>query len=46
MKLLFNNTKKGGLNMLEIIILELITALAILPLIWDLFKMRKKGGIK
>ena len=30
--------------MLELIILELITALAILPLIWDAFKMRKKGG--
>lgn len=32
--------------MLELIILELITAIAILPLIWDVFKMHKKGGIK
>lgn len=32
--------------MLEILIIEIITALAILPLIWDAFKMRKKGGIK
>ena len=30
--------------MLEILILELITALAIFPIIWDAFKMRKKGG--
>ena len=35
-----------GRNMLDIIIMELITALAIFPLIWDAFKMRKKGGIK
>ena len=32
--------------MLEIIILEIITALAILPIIWDVFKMHKKGGTK
>ena len=32
--------------MLDIIILEIITALAILPLLWDVYTMRKKGGIK
>ena len=32
--------------MLEIIIIELVTALAILPLIWDAYTMHKKGGIK
>jgi hypothetical protein len=32
--------------MLEIIIIELVTALAILPLIWDVYTLRKKGGTK
>lgn len=32
--------------MLELIILEIITALAILPLLWDVYTMRKKGGTK
>lgn len=32
--------------MLELIILELITALAILPLIWDAYNMKNKGGSK
>jgi len=30
--------------MLDILIWEMITALAILPLIWDVYTMRKKGG--
>ena len=30
--------------MLDIIIIELVTALAILPLIWDAYNMRKKDG--
>lgn len=32
--------------MIDLIIWEMITALAILPLIWDVYTMRKKGGTK